>query len=142
MITAHHHGIGLARQADIVGIAPFAAQQHRVFGAWHWLADGEPVVEPECARVDVVVHGWLTSFTMGTLLPITVRASAISSVEDIQQNSGTEIAEEAIAIGPGARSRGALDEARAANAARNRTAPGGHREWWGLLLYPVTSGRP
>jgi hypothetical protein len=51
MMAAHHHGIGLTGQADIVGIAPFAAQQHRVFGAWHRLADGEPVVEPEGGRI-------------------------------------------------------------------------------------------
>ena len=39
--AAHHHRIGLAGQADVVGIMSLAAQQHRVFAARHRLADGK-----------------------------------------------------------------------------------------------------
>ena len=57
MVAAHHHRIGLTGQADIVGIMAFAAQQHRVLGARHRLADGEFLVEFEQVRIDDVVHG-------------------------------------------------------------------------------------
>ena len=56
VMAAHHHRIGLARQAHVVGIMPLAAQQHRVFRARHRLADREPVVGPQDARIDIVVH--------------------------------------------------------------------------------------
>ena len=39
--AAHHHRVGLAGQADVVGIVALAAQQHRVLGARHRLADGK-----------------------------------------------------------------------------------------------------
>ena len=43
IVAAHDHRIGLARQVDVVGVMALAAQQHRVFGARHRLADREPV---------------------------------------------------------------------------------------------------
>ena len=39
--AAHDHRIGLAGQADIVGVLPLAAHQDRVLGARHRLADAE-----------------------------------------------------------------------------------------------------
>ena len=57
IVAAHHHRIGLARQADIVGVTPFAAQQYRVFGARDRLADREFFVGPKQCRIDGVVHG-------------------------------------------------------------------------------------
>jgi uncharacterized OB-fold protein len=57
MVAAHHHGIGLTGEADIVAVAPRAAQQHRVFRARHRLPDGEPLVKLDVARIDIVVHG-------------------------------------------------------------------------------------
>ena len=38
---AHHHGVSLARQVDVVGIAAVALHQHRVLGARYRLADAE-----------------------------------------------------------------------------------------------------
>ena len=39
--AAHHHGIGLAREVDVVGIAAAAAQESRILHARHGLADTE-----------------------------------------------------------------------------------------------------
>jgi len=41
LAAADHHGIGLAGQVDVVGVASLAAQQLRVLGARHGLADPE-----------------------------------------------------------------------------------------------------
>ncbi len=56
MVAAHHHAIGLAGIADIVGVMALAAQQHGVFGAWDRLTDREFFVEFEQSRIDVIVH--------------------------------------------------------------------------------------
>ena len=39
--AAHHHGVGLAREVDVVGIAAAAAQESRILHARHGLADTE-----------------------------------------------------------------------------------------------------
>src|SRR5262249_6439525 len=39
MRAAHHPGVGLAGLVQVVGVAAFAAEQDRVFGALHPLAD-------------------------------------------------------------------------------------------------------
>jgi hypothetical protein len=39
MRTAHHPRVGLAGLVQVIGIAAFAAQEHRVFGAIDRLAD-------------------------------------------------------------------------------------------------------
>ena len=39
--ASHHHRISLAGQADIVGVAAVAAQQHRILDARHRLPDGK-----------------------------------------------------------------------------------------------------
>ncbi len=39
--AAHHHRIGLAGKADIIGIAAVTAKQHRIFAARHRLAYGK-----------------------------------------------------------------------------------------------------
>ena len=39
--AAYHHPINLAGQADIVGVAAVAAQQHRILDAGHSLPDGK-----------------------------------------------------------------------------------------------------
>jgi hypothetical protein len=41
VLAPHHHRIGLAGQADVVGIMSPAAQQHGVFFAWHRLSHGK-----------------------------------------------------------------------------------------------------
>ena len=56
-VAPHHHRMGLAWQADVVGVVPFAAQQYRVFGARHRLADREFFLGFQQGRIDVVVHG-------------------------------------------------------------------------------------
>jgi hypothetical protein len=53
-ITAsHHHGVSLASDAEIVGVAALAAQQGRILLARHRLADAE---FHEGQLVDVSVH--------------------------------------------------------------------------------------
>ena len=39
--AAHHHGVGLAGKADIIGIAAVTPKQHRIFDARHRLAHGK-----------------------------------------------------------------------------------------------------
>ena len=56
MWLLHHHRVGLAGQAHVVGVMPFAAQEDRVLGARHRLADRELLLGPEQGRIDVVVH--------------------------------------------------------------------------------------
>jgi len=46
--TAHHHAVQLAGTVQVIRIAAFAAQQHRVFLARHRLTDGEFFI---CRRV-------------------------------------------------------------------------------------------
>ena len=49
--AAHHHGVGLARQVHVVGVAALAAQQGRVFLARHRLADAEFIRERSEGRL-------------------------------------------------------------------------------------------
>ena len=39
MVAANHHHVGLVRERNVVGVVPFAAQQHRVFVARNRLSD-------------------------------------------------------------------------------------------------------
>jgi hypothetical protein len=52
--AAHHHRMGLAREADIVGEAPFAANELGILAAQHRLADPEFRDRPTVRRV-----GWV-----------------------------------------------------------------------------------
>ena len=55
-LAAHHHGIDLAVEIDVVAIAALALQQGRVFLAWHRLADAE-FHQIEVVRSEWRVHG-------------------------------------------------------------------------------------
>ncbi len=84
-LAAHHRGIDLARQVDVVGVAPLTAQQRRIFLARHRLADTEfhqgeaGVVErvhyaclqtsphPEERRGAARLEGWATTRLVPTL---------------------------------------------------------------------------
>src|ERR1700760_2396467 len=41
MAAQRHHGIGLARHVDVVGVTAFPAHQNRILAAPHGLADAE-----------------------------------------------------------------------------------------------------
>jgi hypothetical protein len=55
-VTApHHHGVGLARQIHVVGVAPLPLQKLRVLDPQHRLADAE-CLKRQAGFVDTVVH--------------------------------------------------------------------------------------
>src|ERR1700733_11966044 len=99
MLATHHDGVGLTGQADIVGVVPCTAQQHRVFGARNRLPDSEPLVEPQNARIYVVVHE-ATSQPSAIATPVASRLSTANVIEDIakRQDSRTEIANESRSV--------------------------------------------
>ena len=55
-MASDHHRIGLTREADIVGVMARPAQQHRILGARHRLADRKLFLRPEQGWIDVVIH--------------------------------------------------------------------------------------
>ena len=58
-MAAHHHRISLAGQADIVGVMPLAAQQHRVFASA--APAGRSQTSPRApARPDRCSRPWVT----------------------------------------------------------------------------------
>src|SRR6185437_3308438 len=53
MRTANHPGVGLAGLVQVVGVAALAAEQYRVFGALHRLADAVAArVRSDFASID------------------------------------------------------------------------------------------
>ncbi len=53
--AAHDHRIGLAGKRDVVGVAALTADQHRILGAGHRLADAE-FHQGEGLRVVLHIH--------------------------------------------------------------------------------------
>src|SRR4051794_7426423 len=64
MRAAHHHGIGLTAEIDVIGIAPLAAKQHGVLRARDRLANRKPVVNAKLGSISVVVHRLFSSLSV------------------------------------------------------------------------------
>jgi hypothetical protein len=60
--AAHHHGVGLPRQVDVVGVAARAAHQGRILGAPHRLTDAELLQGP--AAFGVKIHAIRLGFRL------------------------------------------------------------------------------
>ncbi len=65
--AAHHHGIGLSREVEIVGIAPLAAQELRILHARYRLTNAE-FDEAQIGGIYPVIHAHWPLFELARLI--------------------------------------------------------------------------